>query len=176
MSTPWNLESDTNGIPNASTSALVKLWGSCTAACSCSIPLRYAIRRPDAPLNTPFLPEIKQVLKCIIMTLRQATIYHTFKTMTLLDSCIWVWNVKAWLRTVHTLFYLEYAIEGSHMTSHQADFASHCTFDRHVRFLRPWRGIGKHKKMSRNFLFSSYHNTKLQPCDKNISTHTHATF
>ena len=61
------------------------------------------------------------------------------------------------------------------MTSYQADFASHRTFDRHVGFLSAWRGIiRKHKKMPQNFLFSSYHNTKLQLSDKNISTHAHS--
>ena len=43
--------------------------------------------------------------------------------------------------------------------------------DRHVRFLITWNGIGKYNKMFRYFLFSSYHNTKLQLSDKNISTH-----
>ena len=38
-------------------------------------------------------------------------------------------------------------------------------------FLLTWSGIGKYNKMSRYFLFSSYHNTKLQLSDKNISTH-----
>ena len=52
-------------------------------------------------------------------------------------------------------------IEGFHVTSYQANFASHPTRDRHVGFLLAWRGIGKHDKMSRYFLFSSYHNTKL---------------
>ena len=41
--------------------------------------------------------------------------------------------------------------EGFHVTSYQANFASHCTFDRHDGFLFVWRGIGKHKEMSRNF-------------------------
>ena len=73
----------------------------------------------------------------------------------------------------HTYFS---ANRGFHVTSYQADFASHRTFHHHVGFLFTWRGIGKHKKMSRNFLFSSYHNTKLHPSDKNISTHTHVKF
>ena len=35
-----------------------------------------------------------------------------------------------------------------------------------------WTGIGKDNKMSRYFLFSSYHYTKSRPSDKNIKTHT----
>ena len=65
------------------------------------------------------------------------------------------------------------AIESFHVTSYQANFASHHTRDRHVGFLSPQTGIGKYNKMSQNFLFISYHNTKLQPSDKDISTHTH---
>ena len=68
-------------------------------------------------------------------------------------------------------------IEGVHVMSYQTDFASHRTFDRRVGFLLAWRGIGKNKKMPRNFvLFSSYHNTKHQPSDNNISTRTHMKF
>ena len=69
-----------------------------------------------------------------------------------------------------------HAIGGFHVTSYQADFASHRTFDRYVGFFSVWRGIQKHKKMPQNFLFSSYHDTKLQPSDKNNSTHTHMKF
>ena len=54
-----------------------------------------------------------------------------------------------------------HAIEGFHVTSYQANFASHHSRDRHVGFLLAWNGKGKHNKMSRYFLFSSYHNTKL---------------
>ena len=46
---------------------------------------------------------------------------------------------------------LMYDIEGSHVTSYQAYFASH-TRDRHVGFLFARDGIGKHNKMFRNFL------------------------
>ena len=35
-----------------------------------------------------------------------------------------------------------------------------------------WPVIGKYNKTSRYFLFSSYHNTKLRPSDKNLKTHT----
>ena len=52
-------------------------------------------------------------------------------------------------------------IEGFHVTSYQANIASHHTRDRHVGFLLALNGIGKHNKMSRYFLFSLYHNTKL---------------
>ena len=64
------------------------------------------------------------------------------------------------------------SIEGFHVASYQANFASHDTCDHHVGFLLAWHSIGKHNKMSRYFLFSLYHNTKLQLSDKNISTHT----
>ena len=51
-------------------------------------------------------------------------------------------------------------IEGFHVTSYLANFASHHTHDRHVGFLLARQGKGKRNKMSRYFLFSSYHNTK----------------
>ena len=62
--------------------------------------------------------------------------------------------------------------------SYQPNFASHHTRDRHVAFLCARRGIGKHNKMSRDVLFSPFHNNKLQLSDKNISSahphpHTH---
>ena len=57
------------------------------------------------------------------------------------------------------------------MSSH-INFASHHTPDHHVGFLFTQSSIGKYNKMSRYFVFSSYHNTKLQQSDKNISTHT----
>ena len=47
------------------------------------------------------------------------------------------------------------------MTSYQAKFASYHTCDRSVGFLLAWNSIGKHNKMSRYFLFSSYCNSKL---------------
>ena len=68
--------------------------------------------------------------------------------------------------------------------------SSYNTIDRHDGFLSLQASMGKcktkpktktkqnkrkqtHKqKNAQNFLFSSYHNTKLQPSDKNISTHT----
>ena len=60
---------------------------------------------------------------------------------------------------------------------YQANFVSRHTHDYQVGFLFAKTGIGKHKKMSRNCLFSSNHNTKLPLSDKNISTqytvHTH---
>ena len=58
------------------------------------------------------------------------------------------------------------------MTSYQADFASHRTFDRHVGFLFAWCGIGKHKKMTRNYQLNSYHNTKITSSEKNKSTYS----
>ena len=43
-------------------------------------------------------------------------------------------------------------------------------------FPSAWPGIAKYNKMSRYFLSSSYHNTKLRPSDKNIKTHTRLKF
>ena len=63
-------------------------------------------------------------------------------------------------------------IGGFHMMLNQASFASHHTRDRHVGFLTLQAGIGKYNKMSQNFLLSAYHNSKLQPSDKYINTHT----
>ena len=60
--------------------------------------------------------------------------------------------------------------------SYQAKFASHHTHNPHVGFLFPQSGIGKHNEIGQNFSFSSYHNTKLQLCDKNISIHTRVKF
>ena len=61
---------------------------------------------------------------------------------------------------------------GFHVTSYQANFASHHTRDRHVGFLFTFEGIGKSNKMYHYLLFSSYRITKLQPSDKNINTYT----
>ena len=62
-------------------------------------------------------------------------------------------------------------MEGFHVTSYQANFASHHTCDRHVGFLFTRSSIEKYNKMC-YFLVSSYHNTKLQLSEKNISTHS----
>ena len=53
----------------------------------------------------------------------------------------------------------------------RANFASHHTRDCYVGFLFAWDGIWKSNKMFHNFLFSSCHIIKLQPRDRNISTH-----
>ena len=45
----------------------------------------------------------------------------------------------------------EGCIDGFHVMSYQANFVSHHTHDRHVGFLSPQAGIGKHNKMSQNF-------------------------
>ena len=42
-------------------------------------------------------------------------------------------------------------IESFHVTSYEANFASHHTCDCHVGFLLAWRGIGKHNKMPHYF-------------------------
>ena len=68
-----------------------------------------------------------------------------------------------------------FAIEGFHVMSYQANFASHLTLDCHVDFLSPQSGIGKYNQMTQIFLFSSYY-TKLQRSDKNISAHTRLKF
>ena len=51
-------------------------------------------------------------------------------------------------------------IESFHVTSYQANFATHHSCDRHVGFLFQRSGIGKHKRMCYKFIFlsSSYHN------------------
>ena len=59
---------------------------------------------------------------------------------------------------------------GFHVTSYQANFASHRTCDCLVGFLFACDSIGKSNKMFHYFLFSSYHITKLQPSDKNFCT------
>ena len=69
-----------------------------------------------------------------------------------------------------------FTIEGFHVTSYQANFASHHTRGGHVGFFFTQSGIGKYNKMSPYFLFSSYHITKLQLSDKNISTHARLKF
>ena len=74
------------------------------------------------------------------------------------------------------LEYCNVCIGGFHVTSCQANFASHHTHNRHVGFLFMCEGIGKSNKMFHNFSFSSFHITKSQPNDKNISTHTRMKF
>ena len=67
-------------------------------------------------------------------------------------------------------------IGGFHVTSYEANFASHRTRDRYhvamlVLFPLPIVLDRKHNKMSKNFLFRLYSlNTKLQPSDKSINT------
>ena len=48
--------------------------------------------------------------------------------------------------------------------------------NRQVVFHFAQPGIGKHNKISRNFLFSPHHNAELQLNYKNISTHTRLKF
>ena len=65
-------------------------------------------------------------------------------------------------------------VEGFHVMSYQANFASHHIRNYHVGFLNsffPQSGIGKHNKKSQNFSFSSYHNTKLN-CVTRILAHS----
>ena len=62
--------------------------------------------------------------------------------------------------------------EGFHVMSYESNSASHNIRDLHVGFLSLQFDIEKHNKMSQNFSFSSYRNTKIQLRDKNISTHT----
>ena len=66
------------------------------------------------------------------------------------------------------------AVEGFHVTSFQADFASHHTCDRHVGFL-----FARYCKTQQNapfLLFSSFDIIKYQLSDKNIRTHTRLKF
>ena len=53
-------------------------------------------------------------------------------------------------------------IEGFHVTSYQANSASHHTHNCHVDFLFARQSIRKHNKTFHYFIFSSCHNTKLQ--------------
>ena len=45
------------------------------------------------------------------------------------------------------------SVEGFHVTSYQANFASHHTCGGHVGFLFAWPSIGKYNKMSQIFLY-----------------------
>ena len=65
---------------------------------------------------------------------------------------------------------------GFHVRSHQANFASKSTCNRHVSFLKTRSGIGENNKMPCYFLFSSYLNTKLQLSGKNNGTHNRSKF
>ena len=69
-----------------------------------------------------------------------------------------------------TLSYMYFINRGFHVTSYLANFASHNAQDSHISFLSAQDNIGK--EMFHYFLFSSYHITKSQLSDKNISTHT----
>ena len=64
-------------------------------------------------------------------------------------------------------------VEGFHVTSYQANFASHHTGNHHVGFLFPQHGIGKYNKLSCYLLFYSSippYQIKTEH-DKNINTH-----
>ena len=70
-STPLNFESEMRGTARASISALLKSLGSWIVWSFCSVPLRYAICKPDAPLKIPFLPKIKyQNISCLCVCYR----------------------------------------------------------------------------------------------------------
>ena len=76
-----------------------------------------------------------------------------------------------------TLIYrMPYLIEGFHVTSYQANFASHHTCNRSVGFFSAQGGIWKYSKMSHYFLSSLFYTTKLKLRDKNITTHTRLKF
>ena len=70
----------------------------------------------------------------------------------------------------HSHFYIPYW--GFSCDVYRANFATHHTCDRHASFLFAWEDIGKSNKIFHNFLFSTYHITKLQPSGKNITTHS----
>ena len=57
-------------------------------------------------------------------------------------------------------------IDSFHVTSYQANFASNNTRDGQVCFLFARARVGNINKMSRYFLLSSHHNTKLQQCQE----------
>ena len=56
------------------------------------------------------------------------------------------------IKTPRKFLFIQY-IEGFHVTSHQANFASHHTRNPHAGFLLAWQGIGKHNQMSHYLLF-----------------------
>ena len=62
-------------------------------------------------------------------------------------------------------------IESFHVTSYEANFASHHTCDCHVGFLLAWRGIGKHNKMPHYFYLVHTTISNYNRVTK-ISTHT----
>ena len=89
--------------------------------------------------------------------------YHRF-------DALWIWKEGKIDALWDTFCY-----RGFHVTSFYqfySLFTCHHTPDRHVGFLFTQSGIGKYNKMTRYFLFSSYHNTKLQLSNKNFSTHS----
>ena len=88
-------------------------------------------------------------------------------------TVIYAWQ---WATTLNNCCTHYPSIGGFHVTSYQANFASHRTHDHHVGFLFTCKGIGKSNKMFPNFLFSSYHITKLQLSDKYIKTHIRMKF
>ena len=99
---------------------------------------------------------------------------QTLQSAKICTGGLWVEVPIYWPQFTCIMGYIQklyHPIEGFHVTSYQANFASHHTRNRHVGFLFAGDGIGKHNKMFRYFLFSSYHITKLQLSDKNISTH-----
>ena len=57
-----------------------------------------------------------------------------------------------------------------HVTSYQANFASHRNRDRHVGFQFTCEGIGKSNKIYHYFLFSPYHIIKLQTLGWNFKS------
>ena len=55
--------------------------------------------------------------------------------------------IKYYQQNTNTRLANELTIEGFHVMSYQANFASHHIRDRHVDFLSTQSGIGKNKKM-----------------------------
>ena len=82
-------------------------------------------------------------------------------------------NLKtAWPTTTNHMHSRLYAIEDFHVTSYQANFASHHTSITMLVSSLQGAVLENTTKWPITFLFSSYYNIKLQLSDKNISTYT----
>ena len=88
------------------------------------------------------------VIKQVLMVLKKSLLQSV--RCVILAQKLWL-NI-ALLRGLATLS----TIEGFHVTSYQANFASHLTRDRHVSFLSPHSGIGKKNQMSQNPFYLVY--------------------
>ena len=55
-----------------------------------------------------------------------------------------------------SMTFVVFTIEGFHMMSYQANFASHHTLDNHVGYLFAWDSIGKYNKCPITFYLDHY--------------------